>query len=101
MFARLFEFVSVTFKYYVEKNVLYSLFTCFLNQQTIYDVYWHEHIGFFCVLTLNVLIYLLHQKRLSISLKPFALSLITAHAQRIVEHVLWTLPLTKSLDKNI
>jgi hypothetical protein len=101
MFARLFEFVSVTFKYYVEKMSLYSLFTCFLNQQTIYNVYWHKHIGFFCVLTLNVLIYLLHQKRLSISLKPFALSLITAHAQRIVEHVLWTLPLTKSLDKNI
>jgi hypothetical protein len=43
----------------------------------------------------------LHQKRQSISLKPLALSLITAHAQRIVEHVLWTLPLTKSLDKNI
>ncbi len=101
MFARLFEFVSVTFKYYVEKNVLYSLFTCFLNQQTIYDVYWHGHIGLLCVLTLNVLVYLLHQKRLSSSLKLFALSLITAHAQRIVEHVLWTLPLTKSLDKNI
>jgi hypothetical protein len=31
MFARLFEFVSVTFKYYVEKNVLYSLFSCSLK----------------------------------------------------------------------
>jgi hypothetical protein len=79
----------------------YPLFTLFLNQQTIYDVDWHGHIGFLCILTLNVLIYLLHQRRLSISLKPFALGLITAHAQRIVEHVLWTLPLTKGLDKNI
>jgi hypothetical protein len=93
MFARLFEFASVKFKYYVEKNVaLFTIYVLFKSTNHL-QFYWHEHIGFLCVLTLNVLIYLLHQKRLSISLKPFALGLITVHVQRIVEHLLWTLPL--------